>query len=212
MRRMMLGVLLAMLVGACGGDTTVETDAIPESKTTTTSTPATTTSTTSATGDDDPSTSTTTTGGEGGALIEVDTSALPTDPTGFDSWSGDMCSLYTPEQLDAFFGGVGDIAVSEGGGEDCRWAVEGFPRSHYVDVDIVDDGTDTIFLIVEDADVNDLEVAIGHGPLDIIGVVPTPDGRFLRVLIHGAFEVPTGQEHFLDPALIALIENVTSRY
>jgi hypothetical protein len=44
-------------------------------------------------------------------------------------------------------------------------------------------------------------------------VVPTPDGRFLRVLIHGAFEAPSGpQEHFLDPALIALIENVTSRY
>lgn len=208
MRRLMLGVLLAMLVGACGGDTTADTDAIPESETTTTSpTPATTTTT----GGDDASTSTTV-GGEGGVLIEVDTSALPTDPTGFDNWSDDMCSLYTPEEIDAFFGGVGDITVSEGGGEDCRWAVEGFPRSHYVDVDIVDDGTDTIFLIVEDADVNDLEVAIGHGPLDIIGVVPTPDGRFLRVLIHGAFEAPTGQEHFLDPALIALIENVTSRY
>jgi hypothetical protein len=206
----MLGLLLAFLAVACGGETTEQTVETTDSETTTSSVPDTTA--TSTAGDDDSST-TTTAGDDGGAAIEVNVSALPTDPTGFDSWSADICSLFTPEQLDAFFGGVGEIALSEGGGEDCRWAVEGFPRSHYVDVDLVADETDTIFLIVEDASVNDLGVAIGHGPLDIIGVVPTPDGRFLRVLIHGAFEVPSGpQEHFLDPALIAFIENVTSRY
>ena len=40
----------------------------------------------------------------GTAAIEVDPSALPTDPSGFDTLAADLCALYAVEDLDAFFG------------------------------------------------------------------------------------------------------------
>lgn len=147
------------------------------------------------------------------ANIEVDPSALPSDPSGYDTWSADLCSLYTPEQLDSFFVGKGELSTTEPLENGCRWSVEGFPRSHYVDILVVADGTDSGFQLVEQLDVAGTQVDIGHGPEDIVAMIPTPDGRFLRVLIHGAFDAPSGPlDHYLDDAASGLSENLISRF
>jgi hypothetical protein len=197
---------LTLIVTACGGGETAD----QEDSTTTTGDGAVTSTTGTMTETSEP---TETTAAAESASIEVDPSALPSDPSGYDTWSTDLCSLYTPEQLDSFFLGKGELAVSEPLDGGCRWAVDGLPRSHYVDIVVVADGTDTAFQITGQVDVDGTSVDIAHGPEDLVAIIPTPDGAFLRVLIHGGFDAPPGPlGDYLDEAGTGLAENLVSRF
>lgn len=190
--RGLLGTLIAgsMTLAACGGGDTTSPTADAESAPTTDSAVNTTAaSEPSGTTTSQPMTETTATGSTeaASAATEVDATALPADPSGCDTWYEDLCTLDTVEQLDSYFVGKGDLTTTEPLDRGCRWAVEGFPRSHYVD--------------------------IAHGPSDIVAMIPTPDGSFLKVLIHGSFDAPSGPlGSYLDDAAAGLAENIVSRF
>lgn len=205
-------VAVSMTLVACGGgDTTAPTADVE--------TTSPTEAVANANGGSEPSGTTTsqpmtdTTDATGSARIELDLTALPTDPSGFDTWSEDLCTLYSPEQLDSYFVGRGELATTEPLDRGCRWAVEGLPRRHFVDIVIVDDGTDSPYLIDGQIDAAGTQADIAHGPSDIIAMIPTPDGAFIRVLIHGRFDAPPGPlGSYLDDAAAGLVENLVSRF
>lgn len=200
---------LTLTVVACGGGETADqgdTSTAGEG-----AAASTTEATTQTTDSAEPATDTT--AAAGSSSIEVDPSALPSDPSAYDTWSGDMCSLYSSEQLDSFFVGKGELATTQPLDRGCRWAVDGLPRSHYVDIVVVADGNDAVFQIVEQADVDGTSVDIGRGPEDLVVMIPTPDNEYLRLLIHGDFDAPPGPlDGYLDEAGIELARNLVSRY
>lgn len=212
--RRLVATLIAVsltLVACGGGDTTSPTGDVEPTSTTK--------SVANTTGGSEPSVTTTsqptteTTEATGSARIELDPTALPADPSGFDTWSEDLCTLYSPEQLDSFFLGRGGLVMAEPLDRGCRWAVEGLPRSHFVDIVFVEDGTDSTYLIDGQIDAAGTQVDIAHGPSDIVAMIPTPDGAYLRVLVHGSFEAPAGPlGSYLDNAAAGLAENLVSRF
>lgn len=207
-----ISIAVSLAVAACGGgDTSAPTDGGQSTSTTVSAANTTTAAEPSATTTTQPMTETT--AATGSASIEVDVSALPTDPSGFDTWSEDLCTLYSPDQLDSYFVGRGELATTEPLDRGCRWSVEGFPRSHYVDIVVVEDGTDATFVIDGQIDAAGTQVDIAHGPVDIVAMIPTPDGAFLKVLIHGDFDAPPGPlGSYLDDAAAGLAENIVSRF
>jgi len=201
----------SLTLAACGGGDTNSTDVDGE-PTSTTAVVADTTGASQPAGTTTSEPMTETTEAAASAAIEVDPTALPADPSGFDTWSADLCTLYSVEQLDSYFVGKGDLATTEPLDRGCKWAVEGFPRSHYVDIVVVDDGTDAIYLVDGQIDAAGTQVDIAHGPEDIVAMIPTPDGAYLRVLIHGDFDAPSGPlGSYLDDAIAGLAENLVSR-
>lgn len=209
-------VVLSLALAACGGGDVAEPDDSSQNTAETgasaTTQPASPTTQPASQTTDPSETTTETTEAASSASIEVDPAALPADPSGYDTWSTDLCTLYTPEQLDAFFVGKGELVATEPLDQGCRWSVEGFPRSHYVNIVVVEDGTDSGFQLVEQLDIAGTQVDIGHGPEDIVAMIPTPDGTFLRVRIHGDFDAPPGPlDHYLDDAASGLAENLISR-
>lgn len=205
---------VSLTLAACGGDDTTsptgdaESTPTSESETNTTagSEPSATTTT-------QPMTETTEATDATSAAIEVDPTALPTDPSGFDTWSQDLCTLYSVEQLDSYFVGKGDLAISEPLDRGCTWAVEGFPRKHYVDIVVVEDGANAIHLVDGQIDASGTQVDIAHGPFDVIAMIPTPDGAYLRMRVYGEFDKPPGPlGSYLDDAVAGLAENLVSRF
>lgn len=215
LRLLGLAVAAAILIAACGGDTA--DDPAPDDSESTTS--ITETSTTTMAGGGTPST--TTADGTGGDAIEVDANALPTAPSGLDALAGNWCSLYDVGNLDAFFLGSGELAEEEPFADACRWSVAGLPNSHYITVGLGAFDSEVAFIQSgldgeekEEATYNGTTVWIQRGP-DTKAFIETPDGRYISVEIHGEFGGPGGfwrdSLHYLDPALDALLNNITSR-
>lgn len=203
-------IAVSMTLAACGGGDTSSPTGDEEPTSTTESAANTTAGSESSATTTQPMTETTE--ATASAAIEVDPTALPADPSGFDTWSEDLCTLYSIEQLDSYFVGKGELATTQPLDRGCMWAVEGFPRRHYVDIVFVDDGTDAIYLVDGQIDAAGTQVDIAHGPEDIVAMIPTPDGAYLRVLIHGDFDAPPGPlESYLDDAIAGLAENLVSR-
>lgn len=145
--------------------------------------------------------------------ITVDDAALPDEPAGFETLAADLCALWSVDDLDAFFGGAGGLAVSEPLDRGCRWAVEGLPRSHYVDVATSEEDKANGVLEGERTTVAGVDVHMQRGPEDAWATVSTPDGRFLVIRVHGDFEVEQrALDGGLDPAAMALAENVIARF
>ena len=146
------------------------------------------------------------------AAIEVDAAALPGEPAGFATLAADLCTLWTVEELDAFFGGAGGLAVSEPLPDGCRWAVEGLPRTHYVDATTSDEDKVDAVMEGERTTVDGVAVHLQRGPEDAWATVATPDGRHLVLRVHGDFDVEQrALDGGLDPAASALAENVVGR-
>ncbi len=146
------------------------------------------------------------------ATIQVDPSALSTDASGFDTLTEDLCALYSVEALDAFFEGAGELTTSEPIDGGCSWSVEGLPRSHYVNATLTDEGS--VFGIAEGerVDVAGVEVHLQRGPGDAWATVPTPDGRFIAIRVHGDFDVEgRALDGALDPAALGLADNLVDR-
>ena len=204
-------IAVSLTLAACGGDDTTSTTDDEEPTSTTESAANTTAGPESSATTTQPMTETTEAAAS--TAIEVDPTTLPADPSGFDTWSEDLCTLYSVEQLDSYFVGKGELATTEPLDRGCKWAVEGFPRSHYVDIVVVEDGTDAGFVIDGQIDAAGTQVDIAHGPEDIVAMIPTPDGAYLRVRIHGDFDAPPGPlGSYLDDAAAGLAENLVSRF
>jgi hypothetical protein len=213
----------ALLIAACGGDDTAD-QTTPDDSGSTSSVVDTTTTTAGGAdlgGDDGDTTTTAPADGTSSERIDVDSSTLPTEPSGIDTLSADWCSLYDVTDLDAFFLGSGDLVQEEALGDQCSWSVDGLPDTHYVtvgngaydsEIAFIQSGLDGAEK--EEATYNGYTVWINRGP-DRTAFIEADDGLQIKLLIHGEFDGPGGfwrnSLRYMDPALDALLDNITSR-
>ncbi len=213
MRLLIVASIAVLVLAACGGgDSTDSTTPDGSDDVTTTAPSGTAATTTTAAPSSD---------GGSDERLDVAADALPTEPTGYDTLAADWCALFDPFVISTFMADTAPIVEEVPLDNGCQWKVEGFPNDHYVSVSLGDFQSERDF-ITSGADgdekeartVGDAEVLIKRGiELDIY--IEMPDGQYLRVNVYGDYGKPGGpwQEtmHYLDPALDALVENITSR-